>query len=398
MLLELIKHQTKTIENEVKTIRNLLHMNPELGGEEFQTQQLIIEYLSKIGVDEIRKCADTGVVGTIYGSAPGKCVGIRADIDALPIQELNDVEYKSQKPGKMHACGHDAHTAVLLGAAKVFCELRPYFQGAVKLLFQPAEESFGGAERMIKEGCLENPHVDYIIGLHVDSSIETGHVLYKYGVMQAMSSSLEIKVRGKGCHAAHPETGVDAIVIASKIIDGLQTIVSRNLSAFDAAVITIGKINGGTVSNAVAEEVTMRGTIRTLSEEVTKFVSQRVVDLVKGIATGYGGSAEVTITPGYIPLINNDDLVTLFKGLAEEVLGKDKVHDKVYPSLGVEDFAYFAKERPSCFYNLGVANYLKKITAPGHNGYFDVDPDALAYGVILHTVTALELLKNRSII
>lgn len=394
MLLELIKQHTEQVDKEIREIRNLLHMNPELGGEEFQTQKLIIEYLAKIGVDEIHKSADTGVVGIIYGSTPGKCVGLRADIDALPINELNEAPYTSKNPGKMHACGHDAHTAILLGAASVFCEMRPYLKGVVKLFFQPAEESFGGAERMIKEGWLENPHIDYMIGLHVDSYVETGHVLYKFGVMQAMSSSLEIKIKGKGCHAAHPETGIDAIVIASKVIDALQTIVSRNLSAFDAAVITIGKINGGTVSNAVAEEVVMKGTIRTLSEDITKVISKRVVDLVTNIATGFGGMAEVKITSGYVPLINNDEVVTLFKGLAEQVLGKDKVHDKVNSSLGVEDFAYFAKERPSCFYNLGVGNKTKKITAPGHSGYFDVDPDALAIGVILQTLTTFELLKK----
>jgi amidohydrolase len=394
MLLEMIKNHAKSIEEEIKNLRKTIHINPELGGEEFQTQALIIDYLAKIGVDEIRKSADTGVVGIIYGSSEGLCVGLRADIDALPIDELNEVEYKSKVPGKMHACGHDAHTAILLGAANVFCKMRPFFNGTIKLFFQPAEESFGGAKRMIEEGCLENPHVDYIIGLHVDNSIETGHVLYKYGVMQAMSSGLQIKVKGKGCHAAHPETGVDAIIIASKIIDGLQTIVSRNLSAFDPAVITIGKIQGGTVSNAVAEEVVMNGTIRTLSEEVTAHISKRVNDLVTNIARAYGGSAEVAIRPGYIPLINNDEVVTLFKGLAEGFLGKDNVHDKVYPSLGVEDFAYFAKARPSCFWNLGIANKEKGITAPGHNGNFDVDHDSLYYGVVLQTLTALELLKK----
>jgi amidohydrolase len=393
MLLDLIKEKAQGIENEIKAIRCDIHMHPEVGGEEYRTQKLIIDYLMQIGVDEVKPIANTGVLGLIKGLNPGKCIGLRADIDALPIVELNDAPYKSQTTGKMHACGHDAHTSILLGAANIFCSLRDQLSGSVKLFFQPAEESFGGAERMIAEGCLESPHVDAVIGLHVDSTEEVGVARYQYGVMHGMSSEIKIDIKGKGCHAAHPDDGIDAIVIAAKVIDSIQTIVSRNVSAFDQAVVTIGTIKGGTVENAIAEDVHMDGTIRTLSESVSATVVRRLKEMVPAIAQAFGGQATVTIVPSYIPLNNDDKMVDLFRRCAESFLGKESVRDKKIPSLGVEDFAYFAKARPSCFYNLGVGNNAKGINASGHNGHFDIDMDGLYYGMVLHVLTAFEFLK-----
>lgn len=395
-MLELIKKYAKMYEKELIFIRKDLHSHPERGRNEYRTQKLIISVLSDLGCFSVKKCAETGVLAVIEGKKAknDKCIGIRADIDALGIEDLKEVEYKSQNEGVCHACGHDVHTTILLGVAKVLAQLQNEFSGFVKLFFQPDEEGDGGAERMIQEGAMENPKVQAMIGLHVSENYNVKEARFCYNTMQATSAEIEIKVKGFSAHAAHPETGVDAILIACQIVNNLQSIVSRNFSPTDSVVLSIGKINGGTIPNALAETVTMVGTIRTLTLDARENVVRNIKNICNGIASSYGGSAEVIITPSYLPLINDKKMVDFTKEVAKEVLGEERVIQNDVPSLGVEDFSYYASLVPSCFYNLGIKNDEKGINYPLHNNKFDVDEDSIYYGVVIQTLTLLRWLNK----
>ena len=396
-MLELIKKYAKMYEKELISIRKDLHSHPERGRNEYRTQKLIISVLNDLGCFSVEKCAETGVLAVIEGKKAknDKCIGIRADIDALGIEDLKEVDYKSQNKGVCHACGHDVHTTILLGVAKVLAQLQNEFSGFVKLFFQPDEEGDGGAERMIQEGAMENPKVEAMIGLHVSENYNVKEARFCYNTMQATSAEIEIKVKGFSAHAAHPETGVDAILIACQIVNNLQSIVSRNFSPTDSVVLSIGKINGGTIPNALAESVTMVGTIRTLTLEAREKVVKNIKNICNGIASSYGGSAEVIITPSYLPLINDKRMVDFTKEVAKEVLGEEKVIQNDVPSLGVEDFSYYASLVPSCFYNLGIKNDEKGINYPLHNNKFDVDEEAISYGVLIQTLATINYLNKK---
>jgi len=395
-MLELVKKYAKEYEKELISIRKDLHSHPEIGRQEYRTQKLIIGLLNDLGCFEVKKCADTGVLAIIKGkkAVNEKCIGIRADIDALGIEDLKEVEYKSQNKGVCHACGHDVHTTILLGVAKVLAKVQDEFSGYIKLFFQPDEEGDGGADRMINEGAMEEPKVEAMIGLHVSENYNIGEARFCYNTMQASSAEVEIKVKGFSAHAAHPETGVDAILIACQIVNNLQSIVSRNISPTDSVALSLGKISGGTIPNALAESVTIVGTIRTLTLETREKVFNNITRLCKNIAEGYGGSVEVTFSPSYPPLINNKQMVDFTKEVAKDILGEEKVFQNDVPSLGVEDFAYYAMKVPSCFYNLGIKNEEKGITFPLHNNKFDIDENGIYYGVVIQTLTLLRWLNN----
>lgn len=395
-MIELIKKYAKEYEQELIAIRKDIHSHPEIGRKEYRTQKLIIDLLNNLGCYDIKKSADTGVIALIEGkkAKSNKCIGIRADIDALGIEDLKDVDYKSQNKGVCHACGHDVHTTILLGVAKVLAQLQNEFSGYIKLFFQPDEEGDGGADRMIQEGNMENPKVQAMIGLHVSENYNVGEARFCYNTMQASSAEVEIKVKGFSAHAAHPETGVDAILIACQIVNNLQSIVSRNIAPTDSVALSIGKINGGTIPNALAENVTLVGTIRTLTLETREKVFNNITRLCNNIAQGYGGSVEVTFSPSYPPLINNEQMVDFTKEVAIEVLGKDKVFVNNIPSLGVEDFAYYAMKTPSCFYNLGIKNDKLGINYPLHNNKFDIDENSIYYGVVIQTLALLKWLDK----
>ena len=395
-MLELIKKYAKEYEKELISIRKDLHSHPEMGRQEYRTQKLIIALLNDLGCFEVKKSADTGVIAIIEGkkSKNSRCIGIRADIDALGIEDLKEVEYKSQNKGVCHACGHDVHTTILLGVAKVLAKLQNEFSGYVKLFFQPDEEGDGGADRMIKEGYMENPKVEAMIGLHVSENYNVGEARFCYNTMQASSDELKIVVKGFSAHAAHPETGVDAILIACQIVNNLQSIVSRNIAPTDSAALSLGKINGGTIANALAETVTIIGTLRTLTLETREKVLNNIKRMCTNIALAYGGEADVIVTPSYPPLINNKQMVDFTKEVAKEVLGEDKVIQNDVPSLGVEDFSYYAMKTPSCFYNLGIKNEAKGITYPLHNNRFDIDEDSIYYGVVIQTLALLKWLNK----
>lgn len=350
-------------------LRETIHMYPEDGFKEFKTSEIIIEELEKLGIKVQKNVAKTGVVGLIEGKYPGKTVLLRADMDALKIQEQTDVEYKSKIDGMMHACGHDGHVAGLLGAAMIINELKDNLHGNVKLLFQPAEERDGGALPMIEEGVLQNPKVDAAFGAHLWGYLKEGEVHLKEGAMMAAPDIFNIKVIGKGGHGAVPQESIDPIVITCQIVNALQTIVSRRINPLDPVVVTCGKIQGGESFNVIPNEVEVEGTIRTFNEETRNLVPRIIEDLVKGITTSQGATYEFKYEPHYPALLNDKDMTNFAKKSLEKVVGKENVFDLKEPNMGGEDFAYFAQKVPSAFMFVGIADNENEPVIH-HNPYF----------------------------
>lgn len=377
----------KEISPWLSKVRGDFHMYPELGMQEFRTQRKICEYLDEFGILH-KKMAKTGVVGEIKGKNAFKTIALRADMDALPILEKNDVSYRSKNHGVMHACGHDAHTTILLGVAKILSEKKEELGVNVRFIFQPAEETVGGAEPMIKEGVLEG--VDAIFGLHVSSLIEKGSVEYRYKQMNASSDSIEIEVKGRSAHGAYPGEGVDAIVITAQLITAMQAIVSR-IDARDSAVLTMGMVEGGTAPNIIADSVKLMGTLRTLDPEVRKLVKEKLKILVDTLPVSMGGEGILKIGKGYSSLINDDKMVELIKKNAVEILGRENVLEKEKANMGVEDFGYYLEKIPGVFFYLGVKNEKKGITASAHNECFDIDEEALHLGVAIQILNVLSV-------
>lgn len=387
-----IKNRVDELFDSLVDIRRDFHMNPELSTKEFRTGDKICEYLDAWHIEYERGIADTGIVGIIRGKS-GKTIGIRADIDALPIEESVDLDFKSKNQGVMHACGHDAHTTILLGTAKILKEMENELTGHVKLFFQPAEEAVGGADRMIKAGCLENPKVDHTIGLHVMPNIPVGSVELKYGKLNGNSGSVKIIVKGKKGHAAYPDTAVDAIVLASSVVNNLQTLVSRSVSPLNSVVLTFGKINGGTKGNIITDKVELVGTLRALDTPSRIFAKDKIKQITEQTCKALGGEAEIIFKDGYVALINDDKVVKHVHDVALETLGADKILMKEFPSMGGEDFSYFAEQVPSAFYHLGCMNEDKHMDFPLHSGNFQLDEECLRVGVLMQVKTTLSLLK-----
>ena len=367
--------------DEIIEIKRYLHQNPELGQNEFNTMETICSFLDKCGIEYKKNVADTGVVALIMGKTTRKVIGVRADIDALPIKEESNVDFPSINENVMHACGHDIHTAVLLGLAKLLKLMENNLNGTVKLFFQPAEETIGGAERMIKEGCLENPNVDAVLGLHVNPDIEVGKIGIRYGKMFAASDMITITVSGVQTHGAYPHDGIDPIVISSNIVMALQTLVSRNISPCNSAVFTVGSIHAGTSGNIIPETAKMNCISRTLDSKTRKFLQRRVVEIAENIAKSYRGKADVNIVESYGPLINDDSMVDLVKEAAIESIGIDNIIVLEEPFLGTEDFSYFAAAKKACFFNLGVRNEDKGCIYPIHSNKFVADEDSISIGI-----------------
>lgn len=384
--------KAKAISEELVKWRRDFHSHPELGYEEKRTSEKIKEFLQNENI-EYYATASTGICAIIRGSG-NKTIAIRADMDALPISEENNKSYKSQYEGKMHACGHDAHTAILIGVAKLLNDQKSKLKGNIKLFFEPAEETTGGAKVMVSEGVLENPKVDAVIGLHVDEKINTGSIGIMKGVVNAASNPFTIKVLGKGGHGARPEDAIDPVVISAQIILALQGIISRELPPTFPAVLTIGSIHGGTAQNIIPGEVTITGIIRTMTSEHREYVKKRLVEISQGIASSMRGSCIVDIEESYPCLYNDKDIVEIFIDKAKAVIGEGNVKVLDKPSMGVESFAYFSMERPALFYFLGSKNEEKGIVHPAHGCYFDVDEDCLSIGVALQCEMAMELLNR----
>lgn len=353
-------------------LRETIHMYPEDGFSEFTTSKIIIEELEKLGIKVQKNVAKTGVVGLIEGKYPGKTVLLRADMDALKIQEQADVEYKSKIDGMMHACGHDGHVAGLLGAAMILNELKDNLHGNVKLVFQPAEERDGGALPMIEEGVLENPKVDAAFAAHLWGYLNEGEVHLKEGPMMASPDIFNIKVIGKGGHGAVPQESIDPIVITCQIVNSLQTIVSRKINPLDPVVITCGRIQGGDCHNVIPNEVELERTIRTFNEETRNWVPKVMEDLIRGITTSQGAAYEFKYEPKYPALINDKYMTSFAKESLKKVVGEENVFDLKEPNMGGEDFAYFAQKVPSAFIFVGIANN-KSEPVIHHNPYFKWD-------------------------
>lgn len=385
-----------SIKNELKEIRRTLHQYPELGFEETNTSNYIKDFLRQEGI-AFKEFAGTGVCGIITGSKSSdnnKVIALRADIDALPMQDKKTCAYASKVNGKMHACGHDAHTTILLGVAKLLNKNKDSFSGTVKLIFEPAEETTGGAKVMIREGVLENPKVDVMCGLHVEETLDCGSVMVRRGTVNAASNPFSIIIKGSGGHGAYPDTAVDPIVIASHVVTSLQSIVSREIKPVNPAVVTIGSIHGGTAQNIIPSEVKLGGIIRTMTNEDREFAKRRLKEIVDGVCMSFRGSAVIDIEESYPCLYNDDNMVDLLETSAKNVIGTENVKLQKNPKLGVESFAYFANEVPSVFYFLGIRNEEKGIVHPAHNSLFDIDEDALPIGVAIQCEVAINYLTS----
>jgi amidohydrolase len=383
--------------NEVVAIRRHFHQNPELSCEEFLTMEFICRKLDEYGIPYQKGVAETGIVGLIEGkNALSSCIALRADMDALPVFEENTVEYKSLIPGKMHACGHDVHMACLLGAAKILNTIKDQFEGTVKLLFQPSEESYpGGAIRMIEAGALKNPEPSYVIAQHVINTLDSGDIGMRAGAYMASTDEIFIIVKGKGGHAATPSQVIDPILIAAHIIVALQQIVSRNADPLVPTVVSFGKIAGNGRTNVIPDEVKIEGTVRTYSEVWRKEVHRRIEQIAVSMAEGMGGSCEVKISHGYPYLYNDPALTDKLYLYASEYLGNDHVKE-LDQRMTAEDFAYFARELPSCMFRLGIANDLKGIRSNLHTSTFDVDEESLLTGMGVLAWMAVGALKDLS--
>jgi amidohydrolase len=380
-LLEKIKSLSESYSQEVIELRRHLHANPELSYQEFNTAKFVVRKLKDYGIDPKEGFATTGIVALIEGKNPDKkTVALRADMDALPIQETNNVSYKSRYPGIMHACGHDVHTSSLLGTAKILNMIKDQFEGTIKLIFQPGEEKNpGGASYMIRDGALQNPVPSSIIGQHVMPLVPVGKVGFREGMYMASSDEIYLKVIGKGGHGAAPELAIDPIVIASHIIIALQQIISRNASPKQPTVLTFGRIIGEGATNIIPDEVNIAGTFRALNEEWRRNGLEKIEKMAHSIAEGMGGKCEVTISHGYPYLENNPALTRRIRQAAVEYVGVENVVD-IDITLGSEDFAYYSHVVPASFYRLGTRNESKGITSYVHTPTFDIDEDALKTG------------------
>lgn len=380
-LLESVRKESKALAAEVVQWRRHLHAHPELSYQETRTAAFVARTLQEIGISPVEGIAGTGVVALIEGKNPSKkTIALRADMDALPIQEANEVPYRSQNPGVMHACGHDVHTTSLLGTAKILFQHRDQFEGTVKLLFQPGEEKNpGGASLMIRDGALKNPEPAIIIGQHVMPLLPVGTIGFREGMYMASSDEIYLKVIGKGGHAGAPELVVDPVLIAAHILVALQQVISRNANPRQATVLSFGKVTADGATNVIPNEVNIAGTFRALNEDWRREALAKIERIASGVAESMGGRCEVTISRGYPYLENNPSLTRRIRQAAEEYVGKENVVD-IDITLGSEDFAFYSHELPASFYRLGTRNDSKGITSYVHTPTFDIDEAALGIG------------------
>ncbi len=369
-------------------MRRKLHRIPEDGFKEFKTQKAIMNALDEIGVPYTTE--RTWVIALIEGTLPGDTVAIRADMDALPLTEPEGCPFRSEHEGMMHACGHDAHVAMALGAAKVLNGLRDQLHGRVKFLFQPAEESIGGAEPMVKAGVMENPHVDRVYGLHVMPNLPVGKIETRMGTLNASTDTVKLTIRGKAGHGAYPEQGADALVCAAQVISALQSIVARNVSPLQSAVLTIGMIEGGKAQNIICDEVRMRGTLRTANAELRAMMIRRIKDIATGIATGMDCTAEAEVIPGYAALVNDDAEAARIKRVAGRLFGSENVVDKPAPSMGGEDFSFFSDCAPGAFFHVGCVSPEWMPAPPLHSKDFRIDESCLTIGTMMHVALVMD--------
>ena len=380
--------------DQILDIRRHIHMHPELSFEEKETSKFVSSKLKSMGLEVQEGIGGFGLTALIKGTKEGPCLGLRADMDALPIQEANEVPYASKVKGVMHACGHDVHTASLIGTAMILNKLRAHIAGSVKLIFQPGEEKIpGGASLMIKDGVLENPKVDFMLGQHVFPEMDAGCFGVCPGPYMASADEVYIRIKGKGGHGAMPHKCIDPIVLSAQIISAIQSLVSRNTNPLEPLVITMGKINSlGGATNIIPDEVSLEGTIRTLNEEVRSDIHTQLKDLLEGYERSSGATIELEIRKGYPSLTNDSAISNRVLEIGQQFKGADKF--KLIPKrMTAEDFAYFSNAVPSCFYRMGVRNEAKGIVSGVHTNTFDIDEEALKHSSAMMAFLAISLLK-----
>jgi amidohydrolase len=369
----------RRVTEDVVRWRRYLHQHPELSFQEHNTAQFVYETLQSFGVYTLTRPTPTSVVARLQGVHPGPVLALRADMDALPITEENTFEFVSQNPGVMHACGHDGHTAMLLGVAKVLAEYRDRLHGEVRFLFQHAEELFpGGAEEMVRAGVLEG--VDAVVGAHLWATEEVGRVLVKAGALMAAPDAFYLTIRGKGGHAAHPNQTVDPIAIGAQVVTNLQHIASRNVDPFDPIVVSVTQFHAGTAHNVIPEEAQLCGTVRTLNPELRDQMPALMERIIRGITEAHGASYEFRYERGYRPVINEETVTSRVREALLEVFGPDIVQE-AKPTMGGEDFSAYQQAAPGTFFFIGAGNREKGIVYPHHHPRFTVDEDALPMGV-----------------
>jgi amidohydrolase len=395
-MLEKIEAKVTEVSKRIRKFRQEIHRNPELSGLEEKTSAFVAGVLEANDIEVRRNVGGYGVVGLLKGAKKGKTIAFRADMDALPIQETGTAEYASCVPGVMHACGHDVHTAILMGAAVVLASLRNELKGNVKFIFQPSEErGSAGAKTMIRDGALKNPKPAMIAALHCFPEREVGEIAHRAGPMTALADRIKIVIKGKGGHASRPHQTVDAVLVASMVINAIHHIVSRRTNPLHQTVISICTIKGGEAANIIADNVEMEGTVRTLDEGSSDEMPTLIEETVRGVTMSVGADYEFEYEYGTPSVVNDASVDTLIKESAIELLGEANVHYMPSPLMGAEDFAYFTKKIPGALFRLGTANKEKGLDSPLHNPNFDIDEDALDVGVKLFSLMAVRFLMGK---
>jgi amidohydrolase len=394
-IVEKIKNISKEAFPSLIQLRRELHQYPELAFDEFKTSERIAKELRKLRIDVKRPIAKTGVVGVLNKGTEGKTIALRADMDALPVLEQTNFPYKSKNEGIMHACGHDVHVACVVGAAKILTRLKDELPGKVKFIFQPSEEVHpGGAKPMIEAKVLENPDVSGIFALHCDPAIPIGKIGVREGPTMAQAEDFDITIIGRGGHGARPHDGVDAIVVASQVIQALQTIVSRKINPLEPVVVSIGKMEGGSARNIICDKVILKGTARTLNKEVAKKIPGFLKEIISGITKSAGASFELNYYGGYPILINHPKATNLARGTIAKLFGKEAIFELRRPMMGGEDFAYYLQKIPGSFLRLGIRNPKKDAIYPWHHPKFTVDEDAIKIGSAVLAGVAFDFLSS----
>ena len=386
-----VRSEVAAIADDIIAIRRDIHKYPELGFDVHRTSELVAEHLKDLGFDVVTGIGKTGVVGDLKGNKGGPTIGLRADMDALPIQETGDIPYCSVNDGIMHACGHDGHTAMLLGAATVLEQFQEQLKGNIRFIFQPAEEGGGGARYMIEDGCLDT--VDEIYGIHLWNYQKYGEVGVKDGPTMAAADEFAITIKGVGGHGATPQGTVDAVLVSAHLVTALQSIVSRNTNPLESTVVTVGQISGGQNFNVIADKVVLKGTTRAYTEDNRQMIKWRMEEIINGISRTFGADIKFTYMDGYPPTINNEIAYEKLKFSAEKVVGNGC--GLPYLSMGGEDFSYYVQKIPGCFFFVGSAPTDREfLTVPHHCSHFDIDENALLVGSSIFVQLVEDLLIN----
>ncbi|GAB4351526.1 MAG: amidohydrolase [Leptolyngbyaceae cyanobacterium] len=376
-----IRPAIQAFQPQIVAWRRRLHQKPELGFREVLTSEFVAQKLQEWGIEHQTGIAKTGILATIHGDRPGPVFAIRCDMDALPIQEENEVPYKSQHDGVMHACGHDGHTAIALGTAYYLSRHTHDFAGTVKIIFQPAEEGLGGAEPMIAAGVLKDPDVDAIVGLHLWNVLPIGTIGVRTGPLMAAVECFDLVIHGRGGHGAIPQQTIDSVVVGAQIVNALQTIVARNVNPIDSAVVTVGEFHAGTAHNIIADSARMTGTVRYFNPAYKGYFEQRMEQVIKGVCDSHGARYELNYWELYPPVINDSTIAKLVRSIAEDVVESPLGVVPECQTMGGEDMSFFLQEVPGCYFFLGSANAEKGLAYPHHHPRFDFDETALGMGV-----------------